>query len=98
MTILAAIQKMHEIDRAHDAAMQQLREWERSQHERIEREFREHEARLASEHQCLEKIQKDIDHAISSHREQAARDQLEMDDFLSQADDLIKAASKHTRV
>ena len=85
--ILEAIQKVCSINRAHENEMHQLREWERAQLERIEREHNEHIARL---HNASADFQAQIDATIRAHREQAARDKLEIDALLAEADDLIK--------
>ena len=79
MTILEAIQKVHEIDRAHDAAMQQLREWACVQNERIEREFREHEAKAEAAMKAAEEQHAAFMARAQSRRAKMREEQAELD-------------------
>lgn len=99
ISILAAIQKVHEIDRAHDAAMQQLREWECAQHERIDRMEREIREREERRRQRVDECQRRIDASMHAYHEKVARDEREVEELLAEADALIKqVTSKRTRV
>lgn len=82
ISILAAIQKVHEIDRAHDAAIQQLREWECAQNERIERmerEIREREAKAEAAMKAAEEQHAAFMARAQSHREKMRKEQDELD-------------------
>ena len=79
ISILEAIQKIHEIDRSHDAAMRQLREWSCAQHERIDREFREHEAKAEAAMKAAEEQHAAFMARAQSHREKMRKEQDELD-------------------
>ena len=79
ISILAAIQKVHEIDRAHDAAIQQLREWECAQHERMERDIREREAKAEAAMKAAEEQNAAFLARAQALREKNRKEQAELD-------------------